>query len=107
MGMPRTVTLSSVGTTSIINLDWMSGKPVGVSVTGSSSGTFAYTLQYTLDDVMMVSSPSWISDPNATALTSNSSGIYLYEQPLAAIRLNSTAISSAELTLKVNQGIGW
>lgn len=106
MGMPVTVTLSSVGQTRAINLDWMSGKYTGVSVTGSSSGTFAYTVQYTLDDLMMNTSPSWISDPNATALTSNSSGIYVYTQPIAGIRLNSTAISSATLTLKVNQGIG-
>jgi hypothetical protein len=102
-----TVTISSVGNSAAVNLDWTSGKPVGVAVTGSSSGTFTYTVQYTLDDVMQVASPSWIADPNATALTSNSSGIYLYQQPLAAIRLNCGAISSAVLTMKVVQGVGW
>lgn len=102
-----TVTLSSEGTTRAVNLDWMSGKPVAIAVTGSSSGTFAYTVQYTLDDLQTSSGTTWINDPNATALTSNSSGIYLYQQPLAAIRLNSTAMSSAALNLWVKQATGW
>lgn len=104
MSNPVSVTLSSVGNTRAVNLDWMGGAPVGVAVTGSSSGTFAYTIQYTLDDVMLSTSQVWIADPGATALTSNSSGIYVYTQPLAAIRLASTAMSSAVLTFKVNQG---
>jgi hypothetical protein len=101
-----TVTLSSVGNTGPINLDWRNAAFTGVSVTGSSSGTFAYTIQTTLDDIMQVASSvvSWISDPNATALTSNSSGVYLYQQPLAGIRLASTALSSAVLTMKITQG---
>jgi hypothetical protein len=105
--MPQaTVTLSSVGNTGPINLDWRNGAFTGVSVTGSSSGTFAYSVQYTLDDLMQIASSlvSWINDPNATALSSNSSGVYLYQQPLAGIRLASTALSSAALTMKVVQG---
>jgi hypothetical protein len=105
--MPQaTVNLSSVGNTGPINLDWRNAGFTGVSVTGSSSGTFAYTIQTTLDDLMLTpaSQVSWISDPNATALTSNSSGIYLYQQPLAGIRLASTALSSAVLTMKITQG---
>jgi hypothetical protein len=100
------VTLSSVGNTRSINLDSIKGDFVGVSVTGSSSGTFAYTVQTTLDDIMdtPAASVSWINDPNATALTANSSGIFLYQQPLAGIRLASTAISGAVLTMKVGQG---
>jgi hypothetical protein len=48
---------------------------------------------------------SWVTDPNATALTSNSSGIFVYTAPLAGIRLNSsTAPSSAVIVMKVVQG---
>jgi hypothetical protein len=110
MGFANTVTVTvssgATQTSRAVNLDWVNGSPVGVSVTGSSSGTFSYTLQATLDDVMQTpaTSVSWINDPNATALTSNSSGIYTYTAPLAAIRLNSTALSSCILTMKVSQG---
>jgi hypothetical protein len=106
-----TVTLSSATTTSrAINLDWMNGAPVGISVTGSSSGTNAmvYSVQTTLDDIMQTASSvvSWITDPNATALTSNSSGVYVYTAPLAGIRItSSTANSSGNVTtMKVTQG---
>jgi hypothetical protein len=108
MGMPVLVTLSSVGQSRAVNLDWMSGKRTSVSVTGSSSGTFAYSIQYALDDIQVTtpSAVSWITDPNATALTSNSSIAFVYAQPLSAVRLNSTALSSAALTMRVLQGIG-
>lgn len=105
-----TVTLSSAGTTRAVNLDWMSGKPIGVAVTAATTTmTFGYTIQYTLDDLQNVAAASvtWISDPNATSLTSASSGIYLYQQPLAGIRLSASGISSSSLTLSVKQGIGW
>jgi hypothetical protein len=106
MGEPVTVTVSSVGTSRAVNLDWRNGAFTAVTVTGSSSGTFAYSVQYVLDDLMQTASSlvSWISDPNATALTSNSTGAFLYQQPIAGIRLNSTALSSAVLTAKVVQG---
>jgi hypothetical protein len=98
---------SSQGTTRAVNLDWMNGAPIAVTVTGSSSGTFAYTIQYTLDDLMQTpaASVTWVSDSNVTAATSNSSGAIVYSQPLAGIRLNSTSMSSAVLTMKVNQGL--
>jgi hypothetical protein len=106
-----TVTLSSAVTTSrAINLDWMNGAPVGVSVTGSSSGASAmvYSIQYTLDDLMQTASSvvSWITDPNATQLTSNSSGIFTYTAPLAGIRITSSTANSSNnvTTMKVTQG---
>jgi hypothetical protein len=83
----------------------MNGSPVAVLVLGSSSGTTA-TIQYTLDDIMQTASSlvQWISDPNFTAATSNTSVAYSYTQPLAAIRLNSsTASGLSPLTLKVTQ----
>jgi hypothetical protein len=104
-----TVTVSSVGTSRPVALDWMRGVPVGVAVTGSSSGTFSYSIQYTLDDLQLTapSAVSWITDPNATALTSNSSAAFVYTAPLAAIRINSSALSSAILTADINQGLGF
>ena len=105
--MQVTTTLSSVGNTRAINCDWLNNEVIGVSVTGSSSGSFAYSVQYTLDDLQLTapSQVQWISDPNATALTSNSSGVFTYTAPLAGIRLSASAISSAILTFKVNQGL--
>jgi hypothetical protein len=105
--MPIVVTsVSSVGTSRAINLDWRNAEPIGVAVTGSSSGTFAYTIQTTLDDLMVTaaSAVSWINDPNATALTSNSSAVFTYTAPLTGVRINSTGLSSAILTVRVVQG---
>jgi hypothetical protein len=113
MGFANTITVllsSSVTTSRAVNLDWMNGSPTAVSVTASSSGASAlvYSIQYTLDDVMQTASSlvSWITDPNATALTSASSGIYLYSQPLAAIRITSTTANTSSniTTMKVTQG---
>jgi hypothetical protein len=105
-GAPITVTLSSVGTSRPVACDWMNGAPIAVLVLGASAGTTA-TIQYTLDDVMMTPAANvvWISDPNYTAATSNTSVAYTYTQPLAAIRINSsTASGLSPLTLKVTQG---
>jgi hypothetical protein len=100
------VTLSSVGTSRPVALDWMNGAPVAVLVLGASAGTTA-TIQYTLDDVMMTPAANvvWISDPNFTASTSNTSVAFNYAMPLAAVRINSSAASGlSPLTLKVTQG---
>lgn len=104
MGMPRTVTLSSSAPSSPINLDWMAAKFTSWAVTGSSSGTFTWTTEGTLDDLQQVTSPTWFALSSAT--TTNSS-INLYQGPLAGIRLNPSAVSSAALTLRTLQGIGW
>jgi hypothetical protein len=101
-----TVTLSSVGTSRAINLDWMDGSPTAVLVLGASANTTA-TIQYALDDIMLTpsSAVAWISDPNSTAATSNTSVAFTYAQPLTAIRLNSSAASGlSPLTMKVTQG---
>ena len=115
MGMPVTVTLSSAGTSRAVNLDYLKGTPVGVTVTtsaagaGSSTGT-VFTIQLTLDDLTTNASPTWVNDPNfttvGTSLATPSSGVILYQQPLAGIRLNSTTSSGVTLTMKVNQALG-
>jgi hypothetical protein len=101
-----TITLSSVGQSRSLALDWMNGSPTAVLVLGASANTTA-TIQYCLDDIMQTPSSlvQWISDPNFTAATSNTSVAYSYTQPLAAIRLNSSASSGlSTLTMKVTQG---
>ena len=109
MANPRYLTLSSVTTSTGLNLDTgQSPFNVSVAVTGSSSGTFGYTVQYTLDDQQWLTSikstraPVWFNDANLVALSSNATGNYMF--PVAAVRLDSTAISSAVLTMCVVQG---
>ena len=101
-----TVTLSSAGQSRAVNCDWANGAPIGVLVLGASANVTA-SIQYSLDDLMQTPSSNvvWISDPNFTAATSNTSVAYSYTQPLAAIRLNSSASSGlSTLTMKVTQG---
>lgn len=124
--MPYTsVTLSSVGNSGAIALDWMGGKPVLTQViTSSSVGTADFTVQYTLDDIMQTRSSLvyWSglsSTPYLTPTTSGAVGFHYGSSniwpdgitfPLlaapAALRIASTAISSNTLTLKVIQGVG-
>lgn len=106
MGMPIQVTLNSSGISRAVNLDWAAGKPISFSVTGSSSGTFSYTVEGALDDLQQVASTSvaWFALSSAT--TANSS-INTFSGPLAGIRLNASAVSGTVLTMRVLQGIGW
>lgn len=109
MANPRYITMSSVATSTNINLDTrQSPFNVSVAVTGSSSGTFGYTVQYTLDDAQWLANIGstraqvWFNDVNLVALSSNGTGNYMF--PVAAVRLNSTAVSSAAITMCVIQG---
>jgi hypothetical protein len=105
LGMPVQVTLSSSGVTRSVNLDWASAKFTSWAVTGSSSGTFTFTTEGSLDDVQILPSSAiaWFALSSAT--TANSS-INIFSGALAAIRLNAAAVSSALLTLRILQGIG-
>ena len=108
MGNPTYLSISSVGVTTGINVDYRQS-PFNMSVlfTGSSSGTFGYTVEYSLDDpqwlavITSTRSPVWLPDPNLTAASCNK--ISVYDFPVAAVRLNSTALSSAMLTMTVLQ----
>lgn len=104
MGMPVLVTLSSVGVSRAVNLDWGAAPRVSYSVTGSSSGTFTYTVEAAIDDLQLVPSGSVSWTALSSATTANSS-IGLYQGPLAGIRLNVAAISSATLSLRVLQKV--
>lgn len=109
MSNPRYITLSSIAVSTGLNMDYrQSPFNASVAVTGSSSGTFSYTVQYTLDDqnyltaIRSTIAPTWFNDANLVAVSSNGTTNYMF--PVAAIRLNSTAISSASVTMCVLQG---
>lgn len=98
------ITLTSSGVSAAQALDYLSAKYVSWAVNGSSSGTFTYVVEATLDDLTQEPTQTWFALSSAT--TANSS-INLYIGPLAGIRLNASAMSSAALALHVLQGVGW
>ena len=109
------VTLSSVGNSSPVALNWRGGSPTSVYASiGSSTITVDFTIQYTLDDAMLngSSNQAWINvgssvGSSATHFSSANfdTGVPVgFAYPIAAVRLNSTAISGSTLTLRVNQG---
>ena len=109
MGNPTYVTVSSSTTSSVVNLDYrQSPFNVSVAVTGSSSGTFTYTAEFTLDSQQYLTaigstrSLVWFSDANLVSLSSNATGNYMF--PVAGVRLNVAAASSAAITMCVLQG---
>lgn len=115
----QTITLSSVGTSGIANLDWSGGKPTTVAVSaGSTSMASNYTIQYTLDDIMRTASTSvvWFSISSAagssaqhftSSLQLDPGGVVVtFLNPIAAVRINSTALSSTNLQMRVLQGEG-
>ena len=114
--MATTTTLSSVGVSNPINLDWRGGKPVTCVVTiGSSTMTADYTLEFTVDDLQLDSTPTWtgISSAIGSSITHFSSATFAagitmtFLNPIAGLRISSTAISSSSITMKTLQGVGW
>ena len=113
--MPTT-TLSSVGVSNPVNVDWRGSKPVTAVVTlGSTSMTTDFTVQYAVDDLQLSSSPVWISAGSSTGSSAThfssanaDGGVTMgFAYPIAGLRLSSTAISASTITLKVLQGAGW
>jgi len=114
--MATSVTLSSVGTSGPINIDWMGGKPVtAIATLGSTTMTADFTIQYTLDDIQRTTTQTWfgLSSAIGSSVTHFSSangdaGVTItFLNPVAALRISSTAISSSSITLRTLQGIGW
>lgn len=110
-----TVTLSSVGVSAYVAGDWIGSKPTTVAVSlGSTTMTADFTIQYTLDDIQVSTSPVWFSlsseiGSSATHFSSANAdaGVtvgLLY--PVAALRISSSALSSSSLTMRVLQGVG-
>jgi hypothetical protein len=115
-----TISTGSTTTSSPIALDWRRAKPVGISVTASSSFACDLTIQYTLDDLLLIggsSAAKWVITSSATGqpgqhwLSSAAypDGIaYTFTGPIAAVRLGSTAQTAMgvgnTLTMRVMQG---
>lgn len=113
--MPTT-TLSSVGVSNPVNLDWRGSKPITIAVTlGSTTMTTDFTVQFTLDDLQLSSSPSWLAISSAvgssathfSSANADASVVMSLLNPVAGLRISSTAISSSTITMKVLQGAGW
>jgi hypothetical protein len=112
--MPTT-TLSSVGVSNPINLDWRGSKPITCTVTlGSTTMTADFTVQFTIDDLQLSSSPVWLNLGSSTGSSAthfssaNADGVVFgFWYPIAGLRLSSTAISASSITLKALQGAGW
>src|SRR3972149_4016888 len=109
MSTPKYISVTSVSTSETIWLDYnQSPFNASVSVTGSSSGTFSYTVQYTLDSQQFLSvlgstrSPVYFSDANLVSLSSNATGNYMF--PVAGVRISVSALSSATVTMCILQG---
>jgi len=114
--MATTVTLSSVGVSGAINLDWRGSKPVTAVVTlGSTTMTADFTIQYTIDDSQLVTTPTWINAGSSTgssathfsSANADAAVTMGFAYPIAGLRISSTAISSSSLTMKAIQGAGW
>lgn len=117
-----TVTLSSLGTSTPVNLNWRGGKPTTVNVCPSSLGVGDFYVQYALDDLQLTAAAvvSWfgissntfaIDSAGASHFTSTAvypDGVYIpLAGPVTAVRINSTGLSAGVLTMKVVQGEGW
>jgi len=103
------ITLSSVGTAFLVT-DYIGAKTTSVVVTfTSSTSSAAYQLQATLDPPQTVASPTWFL-VSSTTFTSSSNfdtpTMISILSPVAAVRINSTGLSSSAIVLRVLQNAG-
>lgn len=126
--MPNvTILASSVGTYPVA-CNWIGGSPILTAVSfGSTTMTTDFTLQYTLQDLQTSSNPFWFTISsltfplNITTFTTAAAGTGFhfssayadngvqiqFANPVGAVRLNSTAISSSFLRFQLLQGESW
>lgn len=111
MANPIIITSTSSGVSRVVNLDYYRNPfNVTVAVTGSTSGTFSYFVEYTLDDQQYLTNIgstlaiTWISDASLGP-TQTANGVTSFTSPVAGVRLTiSSAPSSAAVTMRVLQG---
>lgn len=106
MGLPIVQTINATGTSSAICLDWTLvpfNASFAVALQGSSTGVFK--IQYSLDDVNTVASPTWFDDANVGA-NSSASAVGNYIAPIRFLRANTSALSGGgSFTFTVLQGL--
>jgi hypothetical protein len=111
------------GASPAANLNWLGGKPTSIQLSfTSSTANSDVTIQYTMDDLQRVASTSvlwgFVSTGGLTANTTTASHYAsttwsdspFFAQvlsPIAAVRMNSSALGGGTATLKVSQGEGW
>jgi hypothetical protein len=126
------ITLSSVGTSPIANMNWRGGSPVSGIVTSSAVTSSAdFIIQYSLDDPQLVSSSLavWVSlSSNPAVINSTLSALHYSASaafpsgssaapdcvsfsipgPVAALRLSSSSIAAGtNLFFRLIQGEAW
>jgi hypothetical protein len=118
-----TITLSSAsvpGQSGVANLAIGRGGPISIAVYTSTTGTAtgAFTVQYTLDDIQLVGGASRAFWANISSAIGAAGTVFLSSttidgtfisllSPVAAVRLNSTALSSGPMVMKVIQQDVW
>lgn len=108
--MAVSVTLSSVGVSPALILDYIGAKTTTARVTlGSTTMTVNAVLQATLDSSMASGSSAVWYAASSIAITSavaDTGTTYTFLTPIAGLRISSTAISSSSLTLTALQNAG-
>lgn len=104
------ITISSAGTSNAIQLDWVGAQTTSLSVSfGSSTSSAATQVQGTFDDPMRNTSPTWFLLSTTTFTSSthfDTPTLLQILSPIAGVRLNSTGLSSSNITLRWLQNAG-
>jgi hypothetical protein len=118
-------TSSSPGASAAVALNWRVGQPATVSIFSTNSGSSCFfQIEFSLDDIQLVRGASlaqWQSLSSAyndTTITSGAGSVFAtsaittngmlfsFDGPMGAVRVNSSAMTSGPLTLKVIQADG-
>jgi hypothetical protein len=99
------VTLSSVGNSNYLCLDYIGAQTTTFCVTASTSGTINYNVQATLQSPMLPNSSGWFLISSAV-LTSSQYGPVSLLTPLAGLRLTSSNLSNGTVQLEILQNAG-
>jgi hypothetical protein len=85
---PKTFTVTGVGTSPTIPLDWRSHN-FQCSIQCDVTGTATYTIQHTLNDPFGSDPINWLDNSGVKAKSESTDGNYIL--PVRAIRLNVTS----------------
>ena len=120
-----TLTSASTNTSTPVALSWRSGMPTMISVVGTSISSGAFTLQYTLSDLVTTLSSlvAWQGFSSGIGTTFPSTSFtgtifgasnaypdgmsFTFTGPIAGVRMTSTAtnnVNSGPITMRVVQG---
>src|ERR1043166_2190925 len=107
--MAAAVTLSSVGVSAALPVDYIGAKTTTVALTlTSTTMSVDATLQATLDDPARIASPVWFNQSSIhySSTIADTGAMITIFSPVAALRLASTAISSGSVRLQILQNSG-